>query len=92
MLDLAEAHQLLAVERAVPVDELLSRSTDGSVVEVFASGTAAVITPVTALVGPDTRVVVADGTPGRQTAQLRRHITDLQFGRRPDDRGWLRAL
>ncbi|SEQ86820.1 branched-chain amino acid aminotransferase [Microlunatus flavus] len=88
VLALAEAHQLQAVERPVPLEELVGRIDDGTIVEVFASGTAAVITSVTALRGPGTRVAVASGKPGRRTAELRRHITDLQFGRRPDDRGW----
>lgn len=89
VLSLADTYDLRPVERPVSLVELVGGCEDGSVVEVFASGTAAVITPITVLRGPDTEVAVADQTPGHRTSQLHRHITDVQFGRRPDHHGWL---
>jgi len=92
LLQLADEHGLTAKGRPIEVTELLDRITDGSITEVFACGTAAVITPVTGLKDGDHEVVVADGQPGRTSLALRTHLLDLQFGRRPDPYGWLRRV
>ena len=80
------------VERPVEAQEWRDRAADGSLREVFASGTAAVITPVGAVVGPSGEVTVADGSPGPTTTALRVALTDLQRGQRPDPHRWLRPL
>jgi len=89
LLHLAAEHGLTASRRPIELTELLDRLTDGSVTEVFACGTAAVITPVTGLRDGDRDVVVGDGRPGERSLALRDHLLDLQFGRRADDHGWL---
>lgn len=53
VLELAAEHGLSPVERRVGLDELRSCCRDGSNTEVFAAGTAAVITPVTSFRGPN---------------------------------------
>jgi len=73
----------------VSLAELWNGCVDGSIVDVFAAGTAAVITPITGLKSETGAVQVADGKPGQHSARLRRHIIDVQFGRRPDERGWM---
>jgi branched-chain amino acid aminotransferase len=35
---------------------------------------------------------VGDGQPGRLTLAIRKHLLDLQFGRVPDTRNWLRPV
>jgi len=66
-------HGLSPVERRVGLDELRSCCRDGSITEVFAAGTAAVITPVTSFRGPDNDVTVGDGAPGQRTLAIRDH-------------------
>jgi len=89
VLALAQEYDLEPVERPVSLAELWEGCADGSVTEVFAAGTAAVITPITGLKSESGAVQVADGKPGQRSAQLREHIIDVQFGRRPDERGWM---
>ncbi len=79
-------------ERAVAADEWRDRAADGSLREVFASGTAAVITPVGSVAGPTGDFTVADGSPGPTTTTLRAALTDLQRGARPDPHRWVRPL
>jgi branched-chain amino acid aminotransferase len=79
-------------ERPVDVDEWRKGAADGSVVEAFACGTAAVITPIGALRWPGGEAVAGDGSPGAVTTELRTALLDIQYGRRPDTHGWLRRV
>jgi branched-chain amino acid aminotransferase len=79
-------------ERKVDVDEWRKGAVDGSVVEVFACGTAAVITPVGALRWPGGEAVAADGQPGAVTTKLRNALLDIQYGRAEDTHGWVRRV
>lgn len=92
VLALAEEYDLEPVERSISVTELWDCCADGSIVDVFAAGTAAVITPITGLKSASGSVRVADGKPGAHSARLRQHIIDVQFGRRPDERGWMHPV
>jgi branched-chain amino acid aminotransferase len=70
--------------------ELLDGIRDRSITEVFACGTAAVITPIGQFrheSGED--LVVADGEVGEHTGALRQQLLDIQYGRANDDHGWL---
>lgn len=56
---------------------------------MFAAGTAAVITPIVGIKGPDYEVTIGDGQPGKQTLSLYGHLLDIQFGRSPGTHGWI---
>ena len=76
-------------QRRVDVDEWRKGAVDGSVVEVFACGTAAVITPIGALRWPGDEVVAGSGEPGPVTMALRSALLDVQYGRADDPHGWM---
>lgn len=80
------------VERDISLTELREAIADGSVTEVFACGTAAVITPIARLVSPDHDTLVGDGGPGTVTMDLRQRLTDIQYGRADDVLGWMRRV
>ncbi len=83
----------------VQIDEMVVRSTsiddvrvglaDGTLVEMFACGTAAVVAPIGAIVDRGDHLVVGDGEPGPVTIALRRRLLDVQHGVAPDRFGWL---
>jgi branched-chain amino acid aminotransferase len=77
-------------ERPVGIDEWKSGITSGAIKEVFACGTAAVITPVGRLVWEDGEV--GNNTSGEFTMQLRKKLIDIQYGRADDAHHWLRRL
>lgn len=79
-------------ERSIPLAEVQASLRDGSVSEVFACGTAAVVTPIGRLAGRDFDLTVADGGTGPVTSAVRRQLTDIQYGRAADPHGWLRRL
>ncbi|CAN5264088.1 branched-chain amino acid aminotransferase [soil metagenome] len=77
------------VERQVSIDEWRSGVTDGSITEVFACGTAAVVTPVGTLKWNGGEVGNADGETGKVTAELRAALVDIQYGRAEDRHHWM---
>jgi branched-chain amino acid aminotransferase len=79
-------------ERRISVDEWREGATSGRIREVFACGTAAVVTPVGRLVEPGRETVVGGGETGPVTSSVRAALLDLQYGRTPDSRGWLHRL
>jgi branched-chain amino acid aminotransferase len=89
VLDLAAEHDLKPVERQVALKDLRAGCADGTITEMFASGTAAVITPITGFKGAGYTHPVGDGQPGRLTLAIRKQLLDIQFGRIPDTRNWL---
>ncbi|GLZ50412.1 branched-chain amino acid aminotransferase [Actinomycetospora sp. NBRC 106378] len=88
VLELAPDHGLVPVERPVSVEELRAGCADGTVTEVFATGTAAVISPIVAFRSSAGAFTVGAGTPGPHTLALRDALLDIQFGRVDDTRGW----
>ncbi|WP_424187318.1 branched-chain amino acid aminotransferase [Actinokineospora sp. G85] len=92
VLALAADHGLTAVQRPISVDELAAGCADGTITEVFAIGTAAVITPITRFRGEGVDITVGDATAGKTTLALRKHVLDIQYGRAADPHGWLRRV
>ena len=76
-------------EGRIDVDQWRSDCEDGSLTEVFACGTAAVITPVGAVKSAHGSWMVGDGGPGEVTMRLRRALVDVQRGVAPDPHEWL---
>ena len=60
--------------------------------EVFAAGTAAVITPITSFRGDGFEVSVGDGSVGSMAEEIKEHLVGIQTGRREDTRGWLHKV
>ncbi|MCC2334797.1 branched-chain amino acid aminotransferase [Cellulomonas wangsupingiae] len=79
-------------ERPLLLEDLRRGLADGSVTEVFACGTAAVMTPIGRLASDDFDLVVGDGTAGPVTTRIRAQLTDIQYGRAADRHGWMHRL
>ncbi|MDR0626326.1 MAG: branched-chain amino acid aminotransferase [Bifidobacteriaceae bacterium] len=92
LLQLVRDRGLSVAERPIGLEELLSGLRSGAVAEVFACGTAAVVTPVGRLAGRDFDVSVGDGSPGALTMSLYEELTGIQYGRREDKHGWTHRL
>ncbi|WP_148252737.1 branched-chain amino acid aminotransferase [Aidingimonas lacisalsi] len=91
VLELARDQGLQPEERHISIDEWREGAASGAITEVFACGTAAVITPVGELVGEDERIRCTEGD-NPVAKQLRSTLLDLQYGRSEDKRGWLTRL
>lgn len=79
-------------ERRISVDELAEAGRNGSLQEVFGTGTAAVISPVGELKYGDEVFKIGDGNIGKITQRLYDAITGIQFGNVKDDFGWSKIV
>jgi branched-chain amino acid aminotransferase len=78
-------------ERKISIDEWRDGVTSGEITEVFACGTAAVVTPVGSLKwdgGATPDVTEA----GEVTMKIRRALVDIQYGRADDTFGWMHRI
>jgi branched-chain amino acid aminotransferase len=81
-----------AWEGPVSVADWRAGCESGEISEVFACGTAAVITPVGTVRGPAKEWTIGDGSPGPVTRRLRAELLGIQHGSRPDPYGWVQPL
>ena len=88
---LAEDH-VTVVERDITLAEVRAGLESGEIAEVFACGTAAVVTPIGKFGSDEFELTVGDGTPGEVTMGIRTRLTDIQCGRAADAHGWMRRL
>ncbi|HVE98280.1 MAG TPA: branched-chain amino acid aminotransferase [Mycobacteriales bacterium] len=79
-------------ERRIDVDEWRDGVASGHIAEVFACGTAAVLTPVGRLRWRGGEVVTGDGGTGPVTESIRAALLDIQQGRAEDTHGWLHRV
>jgi branched-chain amino acid aminotransferase len=79
-------------ERLIAMDEWEQSAADGTLKEVFACGTAAVITPVGEVVHEGGSYAIGDGGPGAVTMKLRETLLNIQEGTVPDTHGWMHRL
>ncbi len=80
------------VERRIDVQEWIDGVASGDIVETFACGTAASISPIGQLKGPDFSVGNLEAPAGELTMSIRAELLDIQYGRTPDRHGWLTRL
>ncbi|WP_188191623.1 branched-chain amino acid aminotransferase [Nonomuraea sp. SYSU D8015] len=92
ILSLAGDLGLETEERLISVDEWQSGCESGELTEVFACGTAAVVTPVGSVKGADRSWTIADGTPGPVTMRVREELVGIQYGARPDAHSWIHKI
>ncbi|WP_430592483.1 branched-chain amino acid aminotransferase [Humidisolicoccus flavus] len=92
LLQLAEDAGHKVEQRPVTLNEWRDGVASGSIVEAFACGTAAVVTPIAQLRGEDFSIGQEDAEPGEVTLALRKQLTDIQYGRAEDRHGWMHQL
>jgi branched-chain amino acid aminotransferase len=90
ILELAKELGLSPEERPISVDEWREGVTSGEIREVFACGTAAVVTPVGKLLWEGGEV--GNDTAGEMTLRIRKSLIDVQYGRAEDTHGWMHQL
>lgn len=79
-------------ERKISVDELIEAAHNGTLEEVFGTGTAAVVSPVGKLRYKDEVFEIGGGKIGELTQKLYDELTGIQWGKRPDTRGWRQTV
>ena len=92
LLDLAREEGLNVREERYSLDQWREDAASGKLIEAFACGTAAVVTPVGKVAGTDGEFVIGSGGPGQLTQKLKARLTAIQRGEAPDTHGWVTLL
>lgn len=92
IVQLAGTLGLRLIETPLDIDDVVSQIESGSIAEALACGTAAVITNIRTLRFEDGGTVQVAGEPGPVGTKLYNALLDIQFGRRHDPFGWVRAV
>jgi branched-chain amino acid aminotransferase len=79
-------------EGRISIDQWKRDTENGTLTEVFACGTAAVITPVGTVKSAQGDWTQSSGRPGDVTMRLRKALLDIQTGRAADPHGWMHPL
>ncbi|MGH3980884.1 MAG: branched-chain amino acid aminotransferase [Pseudonocardiaceae bacterium] len=79
-------------QRRISIDEWEKKAGTGEISEVFACGTAAVITPVGRAAYSGGAFTIGTGGPGPIAGRLRAALTTIQRGAAPDPHDWMVQL
>ena len=75
-------------ERQISIDEVLAAAADGTLREMWGTGTAAVISPVGELAYKHHRIAINGGKIGETAQRLYDAIVGIQYGTAPDTHRW----
>lgn len=92
VIQLLREKGLKVTERRINIDEVRRTHADGSLKEIFGTGTAAIISPVGKLGFKDGDLTVADGEPGELSRSLFEEIVSIQRGEAEDRFGWMTEI
>jgi len=88
VLQLAGSWGLKVSERRLSMEEIIKANDSGKLQEAFASGTAAVVSPVGWIYFRDREYAIAGGKIGDLTNRLYNEILHIQYGTKDDPFGW----
>jgi branched-chain amino acid aminotransferase len=92
VLTIAKEWGVKVSERKLAIDEIVSAQKNGTLREVFGSGTAAVVSPVGELEFDGEKLSINGGKPGELSMKLYEEIVGIQRGTRPDRYEWLTVV
>jgi branched-chain amino acid aminotransferase len=79
-------------EVMLSIDDWRDGVASGEITEIFACGTAAVVSPVGTAKSAMGTWVTGDGQPGKITMQIRNHLLGIQHGSISDSHSWMRKV
>jgi branched-chain amino acid aminotransferase len=80
---------ILAEERQISIDEILSAHAAGKLTEAFGAGTAAIVAPIACIRYRERDLQFPAVADSSVAARLRARLVAIQTGREPDTRDWL---
>jgi len=79
-------------EKRLAIADIFADAKAGRLTEAFGTGTAAVISPVGELCWKDEKLTIGGGQIGPVAQKLYDTLTGIQYGRLPDENGWVKPL
>lgn len=92
VLTLAREQGLNVREERYAMDQWRADAESGRLVEVFACGTAAVVTPVGTVKSSQGAFTIGAGGAGQMTQIIRTKLVDIQRGAAADTHGWVQRI
>ncbi len=92
VLQVAKKWGLKIKEEPISIDDVYQAYKEGTLQEIFGTGTAAVISPVSELKWNDKIIIPGDGKVGKISQMLYDYINGVQYGYKDDDFGWVTEL
>ena len=91
-IELCKKWGLKVSEKRITIQEIADAYDAGKLNEVFGTGTAAVISPVGHLKWGDKVMIINDNKIGAISQRLYDTMTGMQYGKLPDEMGWIEKL
>lgn len=91
-IELLKSWGMTVSERQISIDELYDAYDAGRLEEAFATGTAAVISPIGELGWRGRDIIVGDNKIGPVTAKIYEALIGIQYGKSVDPFGWVVKL
>lgn len=79
-------------ERRISVDEIMEALENGTLEEMWGTGTAAVVSPVGHLAYKDKEYCINNNEIGPVTQKLYDELTGIQWGKKEDTRNWIKTV
>ena len=92
LIRMAREAGLTVREEPYSIDQWREDAKSGRLVEAFACGTAAVVTPVGKVASHEGEFTIGSGGPGQLTRKLKDRLVSIQRGEAPDPYGWVMKL
>ncbi len=89
VIQLAREWGMEVEERPISIDEVMEAHENGTLDEVFGSGTAAVISPVGTIEHEGKQITITEGKVGPMASKFFKAITDIQYGNVEDEHNWV---
>jgi len=87
VIDIAKAEGIPVEIRKIRVEELITASKNGTLMEMFGAGTAAVISPIANFGHRDTDYALPELSDS-YAERIKKRITDIQYNKAEDPFGW----
>lgn len=88
VLCLARSWGMKVSERRLSMDEIMDAIANGTMQEAFASGTAAIVSPVGQIYYRKKEYAIGEGKIGKLTEKLYNELLQIQYGMKDDPFGW----
>ena len=92
IVELLKAKGFKVSERRLSIDELVDAYKNGTLVEAWGTGTAAVISPIGELKYGDLVMPINNGEIGEISQMLYDTLTGIQWGKIKDEFGWIQTV
>jgi branched-chain amino acid aminotransferase len=92
LITLAREEGLTVREDRYAIDQWRADATSGRLIETFACGTAAVVTPVGSVTVGDEEFFIGGGSAGQSTQRLKQRLVDIQRGLATDSHSWVHRI